>query len=63
MPPTVVRFLAMLSGAVIPLMFLLGWNPGKVVGRVRVLDVDAELDGGVAVGELVGVVTDNEDEP
>ena len=53
----------MLSGAVIPLMFLLGWNPGKVVGRVRVLDVDAELDGGVAVGELVGVVTDNEDEP
>ena len=53
----------MLPGAVIWLVSLLGWNPGKVVRRVRVLDVDAELDGGVAIGELVGVVTDDEDEP
>jgi hypothetical protein len=35
----------------------------KVVRRVRVLDVDAELGGGIAVCELVGVVTDDEDEP
>jgi hypothetical protein len=34
-----------------------------VVRRVRVLDVDAELGGGIAVCELVGVVTDDEDEP
>lgn len=63
LPPAVLRSLGMLPGAAISLIYFLGRDPSKVVRRVPILDVDAELDGSVAICEFVGIVTDDEDEP